>query len=201
MKRKLFILLASLFVFASCSFVEEKPKNVESFYFYAGGFDYSRIPLIKPFELRKLKGEEEWHINASSVPCEKVKNNSYNSYGDFGPIDSIYCKDSIIYGHKAFYQDKAFGEYDTPEWWFVVNMVDSNIYLYENRVDFIKSLKSQEDIPFMLPDSLHEIFDRDYILPWFSDSIKAELQKHAEKQKKNKSIFDFLKKPPFVSRN
>ena len=81
-------------------------------------------------------------------------------------------------------------------------MADSNIYSYENRADFIKSLQNQADIRFMTPDSLHKIFYEDYILPWFDDSLKAELQKHAEKQKNEKFIFDFfLEKLPFVSRN
>lgn len=200
MKTNKILLLISIFVFVSCNLVEEKPENVVAFYFDVGGFDYSRIPLIKPFEL--IKVDKEWNINTSLLPYEKFKNVSiYRSYGDFGPIDSIYCKDSIIYGHKGFFEYKAFGV-DIPEWWFLIDMADSNIYSYENRADFIKSLQNQADIRFMTPDSLHKIFYEDYILPWFDDSLKAELQKHAEKQKNEKFIFDFfLEKLPFVSRN
>ncbi|WP_182043951.1 hypothetical protein [Moheibacter lacus] len=146
---------------------------MDEYYTRISGIDYQRIPLIKPFELIKMKGNNSWSLNTSQLPKEA---------GDLSPIDLIYCTDSFIYGYKSDYQDPEWEQYKTPESWFVIDISNSKLITYTNESDFINTnVTFIEKVKMKSPDFYFNSFKKEYILPWFNDTIKNQLKKDMDK--------------------
>lgn len=85
------LLIIFVFCFYGCN-KAEKMKNkilperpyedakIDNFYWADSGWDYTMIPLIKPYQLTKLQGQKKWLLNSSV---------SKNEISDIVPLESI----------------------------------------------------------------------------------------------------------------
>jgi len=167
MRYLLLIITIISFCCLSCNHSKDKSEAtyVEDFYTRNHGFDYIRIPLVKPFELTKLKGENSWCINSF---LWKYKG------GDIGNVDSIQCNDSIVVGHAQEYIDIENEHFNTPELWFIIDLNAKNISSYSNATE-VRNLIG--DISLINVDSVHSQYISRGILPWFPDSISSIIAK------------------------
>ncbi|MBS9766952.1 MAG: hypothetical protein KGV44_05370 [Flavobacteriaceae bacterium] len=167
-KIKLIIFFCSLLSLQSCFEKKSNKQKVDSFYIRLAGWDYQRIPLIKPLELIKLKGENDWGINTSALQLKTIDG------GDFSPIDLIFCTQDTILGHKPFYQDPELKKFKTLEYWFYINVKKKKITKYDNEHTFLKE-HPKYGYKLKHPDYYFSIFEKKIILPWFNDSIKTQI--------------------------
>lgn len=123
MKYLLSIITIISFCCLSCNHNKGKSEStyVDDFYTRDKGLDYIRIPLVKPFELIKIKGENSWCINTF---IWKYKG------GDIGNVDSIQWNDSIVVGHAQEYLDIDNEHFNTPELWFIIDLNAKTINSY-----------------------------------------------------------------------
>jgi hypothetical protein len=69
MKYILISLFINVWLLASCQNTTRHKTN-DVFYSSKGGFDYVRIPLIKPYEAVKLNGSKEWLVNLKTATLQ-----------------------------------------------------------------------------------------------------------------------------------
>ena len=88
---KLIILCLLLFNFQNCGSRNLNKEQEDSFYVELGGWDYKRIPLIKPYEIINVNPEidKSWTINLSV--SSKLRQ------GQIGNLKKVSVTDSIIY--------------------------------------------------------------------------------------------------------
>jgi len=168
--RYLLIVLLIVFVGYSCNFMGKKnDKKIDSYYTRIAGWDYQRMPLIKPFELTKLKGFDTWSINTSELP---------QMPDDLSPIDSIFCVQSFIFGHKQFYQNPEWEEFITPEMWFVIDVKSQKLITYDRQDLFLeKNAMFFNNRNGLMPcDFYFHMFMESGTLPWFEDSIIIQIK-------------------------
>lgn len=92
----LFMTIFSLF---SCFNSDNKtPKKVDRFYVSKGSYDAIRIPLIKPYELIKLNGSNEWSLNLVQIPGSVSNIEGISVKGDFIFLYSgeSYCNNEKV---------------------------------------------------------------------------------------------------------
>lgn len=170
MKYLLLIIAIISFICLSCVHTRNKPKSisVDDFYTRDKGVDYIRIPLVKPFELIKLKGENSWCINSF---IWRYKG------GDIAKVDSIQCNDSIVVGYAQEYIDLENEHFNTPELWFVIDLKAKTINSYTN----IKNVPClMKKLSLIKVDSVYSHYINCGILPWFPDSISSPIKKGYE---------------------
>lgn len=63
--RLLFAMILTITISCNCNRNKYQSINIDDFYTRNTSWDYIRIPLVKPFELVNLKGNEGWIINTS----------------------------------------------------------------------------------------------------------------------------------------
>lgn len=104
-----FSILIMIFCFLSCQKTEkmkdkilpERPyedSKIDKFYWADSGWDYTMIPLIKPYNLQQLQGSTIWTLDAHN-PAPKIepfhgKNIVLNN---FDPVEMFNVKDIYIY--------------------------------------------------------------------------------------------------------
>lgn len=133
---KWFLLI--LLVLSSCGPLNRNRwQEKQNFYTSDGSWDYSRIPLIKPFQLMLNNGDSLWVLNSS-----KSKNYS----GDIASIDKVNIVDSTIIGHSKRYLDKEDPEFNSREKWFALIVKKNELKTFYTKEEFrewaIKHLKS-----------------------------------------------------------
>ena len=138
--------------------------GIDDFYTRNAGWDYKRIPLVEPFELTNLKGNNYWSINSFKWEYPQ---------GDIMPVDSIQCSNSIIVGHAAEYIDPENDKFNTPELWFMIDFKTKQIQSFINR----NEIMNIEEFDALMPvDSVYSLFLRERVLPWFPDSISLGIK-------------------------
>ncbi|MGL6126641.1 hypothetical protein [Chryseobacterium artocarpi] len=97
------LIVGAIFCFFSCQKSEkmkhrlfpERPyekANIDKFYWADSGWDYTMVPLIKPFQLIKLQGDNLWQVSTGFNKFDEIS---------ISPIDNVNIVSSYIYGHKA----------------------------------------------------------------------------------------------------
>ena len=188
-----FLLLIGIFCFLSCSKIEkmkeklfpERPyeeSQTDNFYWADSGWDYVLIPLVKPYQLIKLQGKEEWELSTG-----------FNKFGEIGiyNIKDFNIKNNYIYGYKATDINESDPNYNVPEYWYLINLKksvkveDSALITFRKESDFKKELKKL-NLPeeFLTPDEVYEQYKNDPVLPWFPEDIKRQLEEAKAKHEK-----------------
>lgn len=180
---KLFItsvLIVFITIFLSgCFFLPEKkqyevqiPKG--SFYHSMGGWDYQRIPLIKPYDAISVDYKElGWLI--------KSKNES-DSYLDSNFIKKIDVKNAIIY----VYNDglEIFGKFESPyykgeeypEVWIIIEPNEKKEVGFTTEKDFLQYIEENNlEIPkFRDINDVYEELKERGVLNWFPDEYETD---------------------------
>ncbi len=145
-----FVLAVVLFIRDTHIATEGKDPFYERFY----GWDYTRLPLVKPFELARMKGFDDWILNTSLLP---------NVVGGLDVVDSIYCTDKFIYGHQA--SDLEGGRVE--EHWFIIDLKEKKLMLYDSKEDFVNSkITPIEWGKMKSPNTFFEGVENNIKLPW-----------------------------------
>lgn len=171
MKQVIRLLFATILTITiSCNYNRNKYQsiNIDDFYTRSTSWDYIRIPLVKPFELVNLKGNEGWIINTSLWEYHK---------GDISAVDSIQCNDTMIAGHAKEYIDFENEKFNTPELWFVINFKTKKIHSFLNYNDFQEIKEANNLMPV---DSIYSYFIKEKTLSWFPDSISSLIRNSQE---------------------
>lgn len=148
--------------------------KVDKFYWADSGWDFTVIPLIKPFTLTKLQGQNEWLLNSSS---------SKNDISDATPIESISINQFFIYGVQG--ERLNFEETGvTPILYFLINTKKLTINYFEKEEEFKAELKKL-NLPekYLTPDDVFEQYQNGPVLPWFPEDIKKQLEEVKAKKK------------------
>lgn len=171
-KRKVITILIQLIVLlASCRGQSEPkgsiPKEVDDFYTSTGGWDWIRIPLIKPYEATKVDPE----IEASTWTIK-----FFNSLGPFN-IKRVDVKDSVIY-LLCGKMDNCNSDDSTlvnlksvPTGWFVIDARTMKEKGFSSEAEFSRYIRQQK---YYFPhwhdlDSLSEKLGKGEQLPWKFD--------------------------------
>ena len=131
----------------------QKPED--GFYTDPGDWDDSRIPLIRPYELIKLKGQKDWGISLQTPMIDVAIHN----------VDSVNVIDSVIIVHSG--ETNLRGGVQVKQAWFVLlpGMKEENGYA-ENE-QFVEKLTSLHiRSAFFVPDKLYSIFLTNKKLDW-----------------------------------
>lgn len=189
----LIILMTALF---SCQKTEkmkdklfpERPyedAKIDKFYWADSGWDYTMIPLIKPYHLQQLQGSTIWmldsHNPAPQIETFHGKNIVLNN---FNPVEMLNVKDIYIYGNQG--EKLNFDQTSTlSRIWFVINTKTKEVKGFELENDFKAELKKL-NLPetFLNPDEIYEQYKQNPILPWFPENIKKQLEEVKVKQGK-----------------
>lgn len=102
----------------------------DTFYTRRVGFDYIRIPLIKPYEAVLLNGQKEWIMNLRNEgPTSSVINIKQIGVGN--RVIVLHSENSNLNGTKV------------NEAWFVIIPTRHIEQGFETRAEFVKFLKEQ----------------------------------------------------------
>lgn len=185
-KIKLSVLLLIILNLFNCNKIEKikndmnpgrpyKQAGIDRFYWEASGYDYVVLPLLKPYKLMKLQGDEEWILNTSVIPDE---------ISDLAPTLYLGIKDTYIYGFKPHVSSEKDPEFDMPEKWFIIDTKNHKIAFFKTKEEFKNELqKLQLTQIFLDPDKIYESYKDDPVLPWFPEKIKNQLEEIKKKLK------------------
>ncbi|WP_262148466.1 hypothetical protein [Chryseobacterium foetidum] len=165
-------------------FFPERPyedAKIDKFYWADSGWDYTMIPLIKPFQLIKLQGNDMWQISTGF--------NKFNEIS-ISPIENFNLSSSYIYGHKIVeIRNFENREVIVPPFWFIIDVkkgtkeVSLSKFNSEKELNIeLKNLNLPEE--FLNPDEVYEQYKQNPILPWFPENIKKQLEDVKVKQGK-----------------
>lgn len=163
-KRK--IILSGLLFFILCGCEDRSSrneKNQNEFYTVTGGWDWIRVPLIKPYQAIKVDPEVEtngWGI--------KLYSNLYQ----IDKAKRIDVKDSIIYVLSGKVDGKedftAIGTYNLPTAWFILDTRQKTENGFASEAEFRQYIKKNN---YFLPqwhdiDSLSKALGEGGKVPW-----------------------------------
>lgn len=86
-------------------------QECSEFYSKQSGFDFKRIPLIQPYELKLLTGTTVWTMN--------VREWSLNDGGNLVRVDGVIVRDSLIFTHCSQVAQPEVGK-ESELWMFLV---------------------------------------------------------------------------------
>lgn len=189
----LIILMTALF---SCQKTEkmkeklfpERPyedAKIDKFYWADSGWDYTIIPLIRPYKIQQLQGSRIWMLDAhNSNPKIESFHGKNTVLSSFDPVDMFNIKDIYIYGSQGKKLDFDEKE-EFPRIWFIINSKTKEVRGYEKELDFQAELKKL-NLPetFLNPDEVYEQYKQNPVLPWFPEDIKKQLKEAKAKQGK-----------------
>ena len=141
---------------------------IDDYYTRGTGWDYQRIPLVKPFELVKMKKNDSWSLNTHELP---------NYASDISPIKLINISEKYIFGYKKQYQSSNLPQFKTPEKWFILDVGRNKLLVYDSEKRF-KATLSKKGIEFVLfdPFEIQRTFKEERILPWFPREVQDSLR-------------------------
>lgn len=186
--KKLSSLIIIIIVFISCSKTEKMKNklfperlyekgNIDKFYWAEGGWDYTILPLIKPYKMQQLQGSKIWMLETHiTTPKIETFHGIDTVLSSLDPIDLFNVTHIYIYGSQAEKLD--FDEKNKiPKIWFIINTETRDIKGFELESDFKKELKKL-NLPetFLTPDEVYEQYKNDPVLPWFPEDIKQQLE-------------------------
>ena len=161
-KRKMILLCLVLLL--GCNYKYNSKQEKDTFYSEIGGFDWIRIPLLKPYAAEKIDPEIETHSWIIKFQSDKL----YNTYN----VKRVAVEDSIVYVLSGTVDEKKdttiIGTRNVPTAWFVMDVRKKTERGFENEKEFSVYLK-ENDYP--LPhwygiDSLSNELGRGKELPW-----------------------------------
>ncbi|WP_131725581.1 MULTISPECIES: hypothetical protein [unclassified Chryseobacterium] len=183
--KKIFLLTLCTVILISCQKTKkmkdklfpERPyeeANIDKFYWSDSGWDYTMVPLIKPFQLIKLQGSKDWELSTG-----------FNRFGEIGVynINSFNVNKYYIYGHKASEINESDSNYNIVEYWYIIDLrkgvkiEDSALVKLDKESDFQAKLK-ELNLPetFLNPDEVYEQYKQNPVLLWFPEDIKKQLE-------------------------
>ncbi|MBD3907191.1 hypothetical protein NAL32_18850 [Chryseobacterium sp. Ch-15] len=190
--KKIIALLAIFIILINCN-KTEKMKNklfperpyedakIDKFYWADSGWDYTMIPLIKPFQLIKLQGNDMWQISTGFNKFDEIS---------ISPIDNFNLTSSYIYGHKI----EEIRNFDNrkvivPAFWFIIDLKKGTKEISLSKFNSEQELNielKKLNLPeiFLNPDEVYEQYKQDPVLPWFPEDIKKQLKEAKAKQGK-----------------
>jgi len=135
MKKIISLLLIISFLF-SCNQKRKNDAPIDNFYADKGGFDLSRFPLIKPYQVETVIPSDEWIIQTADDDNEMPETAPGAKYVNV--VDSVifaHCKKTILDGQP------------TTEAWFIIipkHHIFRGFKNHSEYLDYIKSIKSNE---------------------------------------------------------
>lgn len=158
-------------------------QQIDKFYWADEGWDYSVIPLIKPFKLQKMQGVENWmletHNKAPRIETFHHKNIVLNN---FDPVERLNVYGGYIYGNQG--ETLNFNETEKmARIWFIINIETNEVKGFETESAFkdeLKKLKLPNE--FINPDEVYEQYKINPVLPWFPEEIKKQLEEAKSKK-------------------
>lgn len=194
--KKIFLSTLLTTVLCSCQKTEkmkdklfpERPyeeARIDQFYWADSGWDYTMIPLIKPYHLQQLQGSTIWMLDSRN-PAPKIEmfHGKNTVLSSFDPVDMFNVKDIYIYGNQG--EKLNFDQTSTlSRIWFVINTKTKEVKGFELEKDFKAELKKL-NLPetFLNPDEIYEEYKQNPILPWFPEDIKKQLEEVKAKKEK-----------------
>lgn len=150
-----------LFFLTSCRFLGHHDKDgskpvTDEFYTNQGGWDANRIPLLKPYEVVKLKGDSTWIMSLHTVSIDVSVTN----------VRGINVIDSVIVVHSG--ETNLRGGLRPKEAWFIILPGKSVEMGFAKREEFNKELLALhiDSIKFLSPDEIFARFVKDRKIDW-----------------------------------
>lgn len=151
-------IISSIFLL-SCNFNKRKEKKIidNNFYSNLGGLGRARIPLIEPYELLKVSGDE-WrlelqHPDLLTLSIHNVKGVFVND-----GVIAIYSKGGTEVLNKL--HDSA---------WFIIKVDRGLEKAFDSQEAFkeeYEKLITKRNINLYLPDSLYKLFEKNGKITW-----------------------------------
>ena len=151
--KAVFFIITLAFFFSCKGKKKENVTHEDAFYTSKGSYDAFRIPIIKPYELIKLKGTKEWMMNFSLTPS------SASNIRGVALVDSII----LIKSGETYCNYKLVNEA-----WFIVNLRKKTEKGFEFQEEFqglINELRLPQ-VKFLAPDDLYRAFENGNTINW-----------------------------------
>lgn len=135
-KRKIILSGLALVVLCGCDNMSNKNKEKQDeFYTVTGGWDWIRVPLIKPYEVKKADPE----IETNNWGIEFI-----NSFGTYN-VKRIDVQDSIIYILSGKMDDKndstIVNSENVPTAWFAIDARTKTEKGFSSEAEFKEYIK------------------------------------------------------------
>lgn len=158
------VFIAILLFMTSCNYGSKQDKQTDSFYAKSSGFDYRRLPLIKPYEAISTN-KETWDVQFH------VKGKKYPETYVTGVINvkKVAVQNGVL---MLFTPDSNFITEGLPIYqWFVVipeKQVEKGFETEQEFLDYLKGIGMEK--PEMKDiDTLHDQFEKTKCLDWIPD--------------------------------
>lgn len=127
-KKMKLIMYLYFVLFCCCTNTNNRKDSKEDFYTRTSGWDYMRIPLIKPFEVT-CTDNVQWIVD-TKIPQTTIQNiqgpSDVKRVGVYPPYILLYCKgEPIVSGQPV------------KEAWFIINANENRIYGFKTQKDFL----------------------------------------------------------------
>lgn len=158
-------------------------NHIDKFYWVDEGWDYSVIPLIKPFRLQKMQGMDNWMLDTYiKTPKIETFHNQNIVLNNFDPVEKLNVNNGYIYGNQGEILNFD-GTDKIDKIWFIINIETKEVKGFEAESAFQNELKNL-NLPntFLNPDDLYDQYNINPVLPWFPDNIKKQLEEIKEKK-------------------
>lgn len=146
-----------LMITGACSDKNESKKDLatEPFYERDAGWDYMRIPLIKPYEAIKLKGSNSWNIKLHALKLQM-------SISNVKKVDVV--KNVIV----AYADSTLLKGEEVPEAWFVIipdQQIEKGFSKKEDLIDYLSTYNIDE-ISLHDIDKISDLFVEKWPIKW-----------------------------------
>ena len=152
-KEKIIIAFCLITLFQACS---DKNSNVDSFYTEKGGWDYGRIPLLKPYEAIIDNKNLGWSLGL----------NGEDGDTGFGNIKLVNVVDSVILIYST---NSILHGVDVKQSWHIIipsNKVEKGFDSHQKYLDYLKLLGITHEPPLHDIEAISEYFDKYDIIDW-----------------------------------
>ena len=133
--RQIFIIFAAVYLLLSCNVRTEQKKQAkevkDDFYIKERGLDMIRLPLIKPYEVLRLNGSNEWIMNLEAGTLQFSVSN----------VKEVNVIDSIIVVHSSditYLRGEKVGNA-----WFIIKPSQQSEQGFTVESEFLSELKNQ----------------------------------------------------------
>lgn len=191
--KKISLLLIFVILLLGCNKVKKMEQNIisenpyltakiDKFYWETLSDDTNLVPLIKPYQLMRVTGSEDWYLPTLSKDRFNFKNGSFVDLFSLSTVIECNIKPPYIFGIDeeitSIHPDTNKPFAIKPRLYFIINSESNKLDVYED-VELYKNQLNQLNLPdsYSTPDYLFEQFKKDPVLPWFPENIKKQLEK------------------------
>ncbi len=147
---KILMIMIALFLFSCINNNRKKEQSIEdNFYKSKGSYDAARIPLIKPYELIRLNGSNEWVLNLFEIP------------GSISNVKEISVNEGLIFLHSG---ETYCNNEKVKESWVIINPAKNEERCFSHQNEFEMSAKKK--IRFDIPDYIFKEFNKKGNIVW-----------------------------------